>query len=401
MNILNRYNIALGFLFLFHFVVFIYLIDNLSISHKEAMIYFDSNTLLHFICKISIYFFGNNDFALRFPFIVFYFSSSLLLYLLTDDYFKHKIDRLMCIAIFMMLPGVNSAALLINSSMLVIFLTLLYLYLYKIHGKENYILLTIYLFIDNSFAILFLALFLVSLKKKDNFLLVYSLFLFGLSMSLHGFDISGRPRGYFMDTFGVYASIFSPILFLYFFYAIYRVGIKDTNKDMYWYISATALGLSFLFSLRQKVAVEEFAPYVVISIPIMVKLFMHSIRVRLQQFRKLYYAIAIVTLLGLGINFLVFVFHKFLYVFLENPRQHFAYKYHIAKDVLNFLKSRGITEVQIDDKILAKRLKFYGIRDIQSDFRLSKFKIDQKYELIDIVYFGKSIGKYYLFENKK
>lgn len=295
----------------------------------------------------------------------------------------------------MMLPGVNSAALLVNESIIVIFFTLLYLYLYKISNKENYILLALFLFIDNSFAILFLALFLMSLQKKDNYLLIYSLVLFGISMGMHGFEIGGRPRGYFIDTFGIYASIFSPLLFLYFFYSIYRIGIKEKAKDMFWYISTTALVLSLIFSLRQKIAIEDFAPFVVIAIPLMVKLFMHSIRIRLKEFRKYHYIFLSVVLFILVLNFFVLVFNHTVYLFLSNPRNHFAHKYHGVKELAQILKNKGITKIRSSDSRFQKQLLFYGIE--QGDYpSISSWKKSEDCEKIKINYMDRTVNKYYI-----
>jgi hypothetical protein len=282
------------------------------------------------------------------------------MYLLTKDYFKKEIDRLVNILIFMFLPGVVSASLLINSSIVVIFCTLVYLYYYKLYSKHNYYLLIFFLFVDNSFAVLFLALFFYSLSKNENKLLIISLILFGLSMYIYGFEASGKPRSYLLDTFGIYASIFSPLLFLYFFYSLYRVGIKGT-RSIYWYISITAMIFSLLFSFRQKIYIEDFAPYVVISLPIMLKLFMHSLRVRLPEFRRLHYNIAKLSLFLLFINTFLLLYNKPLYLILDNPEKHFAYNYYFAKDIAKILKENKINNIKTFDRKLQKRLEFYGI----------------------------------------
>ena len=395
MNI-NRYNSTFIGLLLFHFTVLLFLINDFSISYKEALIFFgEDKLLLSLITNLSCNIFGQNDFALRMPFILFYIGSSVLIYLLTDNYFKSKRDQLISLAIFMILPGVNSAALLVNESIIVIFFTLLYLYLYKVKGKDSYWLLILFLFLDNSFAILFLALFFYSLKNKKNILIVLSLVLFGISMSMYGFEMGGRPRGYFLDTFGVYATIFSPVLFIYFFYSLYRIGIKF-EKDIFWYISMTALGLSLIFSLRQKIQIEDFAPFVVIAIPIMVKLFIHSLRVRLKEFRKIHYFIARVALGILVLNFLGFVFNKYFYLFIENPKKHFAYDYHIAKELSYELKNLNINSIMTYDKKLALRLKFYGI-DNGDKYYIGKDKYKISIKNIDIKYKNKSIENFYIY----
>lgn len=389
----EKYNLLFVSLLLFHFLLLLFISDSFSISYKEALIYFQEENLLTYLSQFSTSIFGQNDIALRLPFILFYIGSAILLYLLTDNYFRTQWDRIISISIFMMLPGVNSAALLVNESIIVIFCTLLYLYLYKINQKEYYILLVLFLFIDNSFAILFLALFFYSLKKRDNTLLVISLVLFGISMSMYGFEVGGRPRGYLIDTFGVYASIFSPLVFLYFFYSLYRVGLKF-EKDMYWYIAISALGLSLIFSIRQKIDIEDFAPFVVIAIPIMVKLFMHSLRVRLKEFRKIHYLIASTTILLLSINFLLFSINKYLYIFIGNPKKHFAYDFHIAKELAVKLKSYNIKNIKTKNEELALRLQYYKI--YSSDNLLlvqNKLNTNIKYSF-DIKYHNRIITNY-------
>lgn len=396
MFIANKlYRYLFIFLLIFHCLLLLLLANDFSISYKEAEIYFNSSSiLLSLITNLSTTLFGQSDIALRLPFILFYLASSVLLYLLTEEYFKQKFDQFISIAIFMMLPGINSAALLVNEAILVVFLTLLYLYIYKIKKSECYLLLFLFIFIDNSFAILFLALFFRALAKKDNILIVISLVFFGVSMGMYGFEIGGKPKGYFIDTFGVYASIFSPLLFLYFFYAIYRRGLRDKNKGMFWYISVTALVLSFVFSLRQKIAIEDFAPFVVIAIPVMIKTLMHSIRVRLKEFRKGYYTLSWTILIVLVLNFCFFFANKYLYIFLQNPKKHFAYNYHVAKELSQKLKQNGITEVTTYDEKLQLRLRFYGISssdqyilyDTEHANYKEKFEISYNNILIDTYY---------------
>ncbi len=370
--------------------------NDFSIAYKEIEIFQNKSGFSGFLSHLFTDSFGKNPFFIKLPFIIFYALSAIVLYLLTDDYFKYQKDRVLAVSIFMILPGVNSAALLINESIVVIFCTLFYLYLYKKTGKENYFLLLIFLFIDNSFAILYLALFFYSLKKRDDVLLFGSLILFGFSMSLYGFEIGGRPRGYFVDTFGIYASIFSPLLFLYFFYAIYRFGIKY-EKDMYWYLASTALMLSFIFSLRQKVYIEDFAPFVVVAIPVMVKLIMHSIRVRLTEHQRNYLILGYLLLFSLVVNFGIFIFNKSLYVVLDNPKKHFAYDYHIAKELAIQLKTLGIQNIAIENSKLRERLAFYGINTDGNMTLIETTLQDKKYD-IQIEYFGKIVAKYDIYK---
>ncbi|HIP12478.1 MAG TPA: hypothetical protein EYG97_00330 [Arcobacter sp.] len=391
----QKLNITFGILLLLDFILLLFVSDSLSISHKEVDIYYaDGRNILWYLTHLSTEIFGNNNIALRLPFVLFYISSVILAYALTDDYFSRPIDRFISICIFMLLPGLNSAALVLDSSIIVVFCTLLYLYLFKRFGKEYYILLVLFLFIDNSFAILFLALFFYSLQKKDNTLLIISLLLFGISMQMYGFEIGGRPRGYFIETFGIYASIFSPILFLFFFYTLYRVGLKG-ERDLYWYIAFTSLGLSLLFSLRQKVDVADFAPFVVIAIPLMVKLFLHSFRIRLKIFRRYHYTFAKVMLSILILNLFVLLFNKPLYLVLQKNDKHFAYKYHGIYELSQELKELHILSVTCQNEKLQKQLEFYGVSK-GNKYYLTIYKKDNYHDKIDIKYYDKLIKSYYL-----
>ena len=391
----QKLNISFGILLLLDFILLLYVADSLNISNREVDIYYsDTKGMLWYLTHISTDIFGTNNISLRLPFILFYIGSILLSYALTDDYFSRPVDRFISICIFMLLPGLNSAALVLDSSIIVVFCTLLYLYLFKRFGKEYYILLVLFLFIDNSFAILFLALFFYSLQKKDNTLLVISLVLFGISMQMYGFEIGGRPRSYFLATFSIYASILSPILFLFFFYTIYRVGIKG-ERDLYWYIAFTSLGLSLLFSLRQKVDLVDFAPFVVIAIPLMVKLFLHSFRIRLKIFRKNHYTFAKVMLSILILNIIVLFFNKPLYLVLQDNEKHFAYKYHGIEELSIKLKKLNILSVTCQNEKLQKQLEFYGVSK-GNKYYLTIYKKDKYYKKIDIKYYDKVIKSYYL-----
>ena len=363
-------------------LVFILLLKadtSLSISYKEALNVFVNNSILSVITNISIYIFGQNDIALRLPFILFYLFSILLMYKLTENYFRYEKDRFIAICTFMLLPGVLSASLLVNSAIIVIFLTLLYLYYFEKHEKHSYVLLIFFLFIDNSFAILYLALFFYSFKNQDKKLMYCSMIFFIFSMYIYGFDTGGRPRGFLVDTFAIYATVFSPLLFLYFVYSLYRSGVKN-ERTLTWYISMTALILSVIFSVRQRIYIEDFGPYVVISLPFMLKTFFHSYRVRLKEFRLNYNILAILIVIMLSINVILTFINKPLYLILPNPSKHFVYQYHFVKELSEELKKRNIDEITMLDEQLQLRLKFYNITKGEKYFLSTKefYNYDEK-----------------------
>ena len=111
---------------------------SLWFSYKEALNLYYNSSILSIITNISTYFFGDNDLALRAPFVILYCLSVILMFFITKDYFKYEKDRFISVLIFMSLPGVLSASLLVNTAIIVTFFTLLYIYFYQKHKKHLY-----------------------------------------------------------------------------------------------------------------------------------------------------------------------------------------------------------------------------------------------------------------------
>ena len=378
-------------------VLLTYGAQSISISYDEANIFFNENNLVHYLAVYSTQLFGQNDLALRLPFILLHLASIVLLYKIGKLFLKKRIDRIVSVALYAFLPGVNGVALLVNSGIVVIFCSLLFTYFYlKEWRVASHIILIVCLFIDNSFAIFYIALFVYALMKRKTDLLILTLILFSASMYLYGFDTGGKPKGYFIDTLGVYAIVFSPLLFIYFIYAMYRILIKE-EKNLLWYISFFSLVVSLLLSLRQKLLLEDFAPFVVLSVPLMVKVFFNSYRVRLPAFRKLHTFSFIVVLVTLFISTMLSFFNKPLYAFMHEPSKHFAINYNIAKELSTELNARNIHKVISKDDKIALRLKFYGIERGGAYKLTTQKEMDEGFEQIDIAYYGKTVRTFYLY----
>jgi len=334
--------------------------SQLSISYQEASILYGSSSFLSFLIKLSLDIFGQNDFGLRFPMIFFHLSSAILIYLISFKYIKTERNRIWLVLVFVLLPGNVSAAIVVNEAGLTIFGLLLFVYLYeKVPSYISNILLLVFSLVGISFAYLFLGLAVYYLYNKKTYNFLYVLMLYFLTSYLYGFNIAGAPSGHFLDVIGVYSAIFTPIIFIYIFYGLYKKYLTS-NIEMEWFISTTALIISLVLSFRQRVSLEYFAPYLMISLPLVAQLFIHSYRVRLKVYRTRYRFIFILSFIFLILNTLVVFFNKELYVFIENPKKHFAYEMHVAKELSKKLKSKGITCVSTN-KEMQKRLKFYGI----------------------------------------
>ncbi|MBU1657872.1 hypothetical protein KKG72_02330 [bacterium] len=343
----------------------------LSISYHEASMLYDKFSFLQGIIKTSLYFFGQNDFALRLPMIIFHLLSALLLYTISKKYITNEKNRLWLILVFVLIPGVISSALLVDSAGLVVFGLLLFVYVYENNSRIFlYVLLGIYAFVDGGFTYLFLALAAYSLYIKDKILFIVNILALLISVYLYGFNTEGLPEGHFLDFIGIFAAIFTPILFIYIFYILYR-RLLTKNIDLLWFISFVPLIFSLLLSFRQRVDVEHFAPYLIIALPLAAQTFYSSYRIRLKIFRKKYKILFTVSLIFLLLNSFLVFFNKYLYNVLENPRKHFAYKMHIAKELADKLKKSGITCVHTNDQML-KRLKFYGVTECNENILTEK-----------------------------
>ncbi len=386
--------LILFFLIAADIMLLLYGVSTLSISYKEAVVFFDHRDFLHYIVRFSTSLFGQNDYALRLPFILFHTGSILLMYGVSKYFLKKESDRLLSVVTFMLLPGIVGSALLVNSAGVAIFFTLLFIYLFlKGYERLAVLLLVAMLFIDNSFMVLYLGVFTYGVYVKKRFLIFVSGVLFLTALGVYGFPMHGKPKGYIIDTLISYSLIFSPLVFLYFFYTLYRILMKE-EKSIVWFISFIAMVFSILISYRQRILIDDFAPYVVVSVPLMVKMFMTSYRVRLPELRTGHKVLFIFVFMMLFMNFTATYLYKYLYLYIENPKKHFAYKYNIAKELASKLKSLGVMGVTTS-KRLQKRLEFYGI-DKNPRVILSRKRRSNKDMKVTISYIKKPIKSYYV-----
>ncbi len=335
--------------------------SHISISYEEAFLLYGDFSVLSFLTSLSLKLFGQTDFALRLVMILFHLSSAVLMYEISKRYISLERNRLWLLLVFILLPGVVSSAVIVNSAGMIIFGLLLFVYLSeKVSQHYLNILLFLYALSDIGFTYLFLglAVYYSMHKKKYNF--IYVILLYLLTSYLYGFEVTGSPSGHFLDTIGVYSAIFTPIIFIYLFYALYRRYISS-EIDMLWYLSSTVLILSLILSFRQRIPLEHFAPYLIIALPLAAQSFISSYRVRLKKYRKGYKLAFILSFIFLISNTLAVFFNKELYAFIPNPKNHFAYEMHVAKELAQILKEKNILCLTTDTK-MQKRLKFYGIR---------------------------------------
>ena len=347
---------------LIDFVFLLYAANSLSISYNEAEIFFQKHSLLSYILKLSAHFFGQNDLAVRGVMIFFHIASVVLMYKVSKFYIKLEFDRIIAVLLFVLLPGTLASALIINNAGICITLALLCIYLFHIKKKILFSLFfCLAFFIDGDFLIFYAGFFIFALYKRKPPLAWLSAILFLLTLYFFGFETNGRPSGHFIDTFGIFAAVFSPFVFIFFVYTIYRIWVKE-KKDLLWFIAICSFCFCMIVSVRQRLELEQFLPFCVIATPLMVRVFFNSYRVRLPKFRKGHKICTSLVMLFLIFNWSAIIFNQIFYLFLSDPTKHLTYKFDVAKELADKLKEAGVQDITTDDTRLALRLKFYGIK---------------------------------------
>ncbi|TLD89073.1 hypothetical protein [Helicobacter sp. MIT 05-5294] len=372
-----------------------YLLNTLSISYNEAKEFFNPRSFGGFAGYFSTQIFGQNDWGLRVPFLLLHLLNAFLMFFFAQGFLKRPSDALMCAFLFLLIPGVNAAALLVSNSGIVIALSLILCIWVQKRSKIPYLLLLVMAFADESFALVFVALIFYGMERKQTFLILVSLGLFALNMYCFGLEVGGHPSGYFLDSNGHLLLIFSPLLFLYFLYTLYRY-FNTNKKPLAWYITSTTLGFIWLLSMRQRVQTESFAPLLILALPLMVNLYFSGLRVRLPQFRARYTIPFLATfLILLSCNGILFL-SKPLFVLFPQANEHFAFRHFIAKELALSLKAKGIDKVQTTER-LQERLRFYGISKGTPLLTSNPLPNASK---IPILYYDKPIMAFYLQDSK-
>ncbi len=347
---------------LFFFVVaVIYLAITTPISPHEAKIFYTSEDIIGILMRLGESIIPG-FFGLRIFYLFFGFATVGLFYELSRRYFSKREDAYLSTFIFMFLPGILTATTLVNVAIIVLPLVLLFVLFYE---KGYFLILPFIMlalfFIHEASIIFFVAVLLYSVIHKDQkLIIVASAFLLSFIYLAKGIEIGGRPSGHFAEIFGLYATVFSPLLFLYFFYAMYRILLRE-KKTLLWYISFTAFAFSLLLSIRQRVHITDFAPYVMIAIVLMLDVFNHSVRVRLPQFQKRYKRGFYTVMVFLALSAFVIVFHKASFYLAANPSRHFAKRIYEPYLLSEQLKAEGITCNKSIKGRTSYQLRYYGI----------------------------------------
>jgi len=386
-----RTTVLLFLLILLHTALLIFQIGALSIGYNEAIILYKESSLLHYYIQFFVNNFPHSDLALRLPMIVLHIIAFFLLYNISRFYLAKATDRLWLMLIYVLLPGITSAALVVDPAGLKIVLTFLFVFLFLRYGAYAYTLLPLYVWIDPTFFPLFVSVMVYGIIKKKHMVTLLGAVLSTVAYGRAGLNIGGFPHGHFLDALGIYAAIFSPIVFLYLFYVMYRRFITN-ERDLLWLIGTVAFVISLILSFRQRVEVQSFAPFLMLILPLAGQTFLHTYRIRLRMFRGRYQFLFYTALAILVLNTLAVFFNQHLYRFLKDPTRHFSYPMHVVKDLAQELRHQKISCLHADDERTQLRLRFYGIgecRKVRLDEHLKEngSKVTISYNSIPIQVF--------------
>ena len=342
-----------------------YLATTLPIGPNEAMLYYTDEKVLGFL----IHLFDNtflNFLDFRLPFLLFSFINIFLFYRVSQIYFKNRETIFLVTTIFALLPGIITSSVIVNIAVIVITLVLNFIIL---HEKKQIVWqgvsMLLLLFTHDASLIFFIPVAIFSAIKREEKLLILSVIFSFISLFyFNGLEIGGKPEGRFLELFGLYIALFSPLVFLYFFYALYRIWLREA-KDILWYISFTAFIFSIILSLRQQVIMTDFAPYVIVSVVLMLLTYQKTLDVRLPQFQTAYKMGYRVVIFSLVLFSLIIVFHKPIFYFFDDKSTHFAYPFYEPYWQVQELDEIEQNCYTVEKRKVQYQLKYYGMEACQ------------------------------------
>ena len=352
---------------IFYTTAIIYLASTIPIGGHEASVYYTNNHLLYFLTHFFDDAFGNS-LNFRLPFVFFGFLNIFLFLIMSRLYFEKQEESYLATTIYLLLPGIITSTVLVNISVIVISLVLFFVIFYEkkyIWGQAVVMLLL--LLVHDASIIFFIALAIFSIFKREYKLFFIPLILAVISiLYFNGLDIGGRPKGEFPQLFGLYMVLFSPLVFFYFFYALYRIWVRE-QKDILWYISFTAFIFSILLSLRQQVDMSDFAPYVIVSVVLMLVTYHKTLYVRLPQYQGTYFLGFKVMLASLVLSAMIIIFHQLFFYLIEDKSKHFAYAFYEPYWQVAELEEIGQNCYTVGSEKVQYQLKYYGIESCEEE----------------------------------
>ncbi|KIM07194.1 MAG: hypothetical protein KU38_10695 [Sulfurovum sp. FS08-3] len=354
----KRLFLAVGIVY---FVATLYMAMTIPISPHEAESLYLKKSIDTFLMNLC-YPYLEGFIAFRLPYYLFGVLNLFLFWELSRYYYKTSQERYIATTLFILLPGIVTSMILVNISVVVIAWVLIFLNAYhKNWSIVQSIALIVLLFVHDSAIVFFISLAIYGYFRDKKYLLVVALLLVMMALWMGEYlEIGGLPRGHFATIFGLYIAIFSPFVFVYFCYTLYRL-YHEKKHDIVWYIASMGLLFSFLLSIRQQVIVTEFSPYILIGSIFLYRVYSESLKVRLKIYQTTYKKVFLFTLTTLLLGTMSIFLHRPLFWLFEDKSRHFAYAIYEPYWLAQALKAQNIH--CYDTKFIKKaaQLQYYEI----------------------------------------
>jgi len=351
------------YLFILSYIIALFsLATTVPIGPNEATLYYTDTAILYSLTHVTDGWF-QNPLDFRLPFVLLGLANISLFFIMSKLYFSEIKESYLSTVIFALLPGIITSAILVNIAVLVITFVLSFIIFYekRMYLYQGMTMLALLLVHDAS-VIFFIALAIFSAFRRNQALFSMSILLSAISLLyFNGLDIGGTPRGEFLELFGLYMALFSPLVFIYFFYALYRIWLRE-KKDILWHIAFTSFSLSILLSLRQQVKMTDFAPYVIVGVVLMLVIYHRTLHVRLPQFQLWYKRGFNIVFFSLVISSLMILFHKQFFYLLEDKTKHFAYPFYEPCWQAMELREIGQDCYTTKDEKVQYQFRYHGIK---------------------------------------
>ncbi len=354
----------LEYFFIIYLLTILTLMWFTPLSYSEADILFSKDFTLEKAVVNTIFQFTNNHFLLRVPFFIISVVSLYFFIQILKSYFKRWDSYYnLSIFIYLLTPGVFLSFIIINYATIPIFLTLLFIYGYK---KESIFLeiasLVLLFFTHSAQFVVYVAVAIYAYKDKKWWLLILSLLLILFTSLASKYSIGGVPKGHLIQLIGIYAAIFSPLLFLTTVFALYKSAISK-HKDLLATIAITAFSLSVLLSIRQKIKITDFSVFFIIATPLVILQFKNSIEVRLKEFRRGYYFVCKVIVLVLLLETSIIILHYPLYKLSPNKNWIIDNSIYQIPTIVKSLKNSNLKCKKVISNREKALYKYYGIEE--------------------------------------
>jgi len=344
-----------------YFLILVALAITTPITPSEARLFFDPiDRPTQFLIQAG-YSLSHTEFGLRSAFLLLGAINTLLYYQITAYFFSRRGDRYLVMMIYLSLPGVIASTVMASDAIIISTLILLFVYGFL---KSNWWMTTIPLLLLSSVHwssyILYLGLMLYAFSTHSRRLFAIStlsLILY-LIFGIHAPDLGSRS--YFLDIFGMYAAVFSPLLFIYLFYVLSRILLRG-GRDIVWYISFMSLIVSMLLSLKFRIKIIDFSPYIMLGIIPVVHVYYGSLRVRMRRFQGGYRVIFWITVSTLWLSSLSIVLHQPIYRLVGAESYSIVAPVYEPYDRANRLKAEGKSCVDDIRERSLHQMRYYGI----------------------------------------